>query len=153
MDEKFNWRSFFSPSMLTLILVLIMSAGQSILINKALAITDFWTFNFWGYVFSLFGLVPILWWQKSQLRLPFKSILTLAGTASLYMVGILLENHSISLNPTGTAAILALPGGMLIAIILSKFNPELLEKHSWKVYALRLLSAAVMTVAVWQIVR
>jgi ABC-type phosphate transport system permease subunit len=46
-----------------------------------------------------------------------------------------------------TMAILALPMGMVSAIVLSYFAPKLLEKHPTKVYAVRLASAAVMFAA------
>jgi hypothetical protein len=152
MDESFSWRSFFNPVMAVFGVVLLLSTIQFVAINRGMAVTDFWTFNFWSYVFSLVGLLPLLWWQKKSLPLPLKEVGVISAVASTALVGVLLESLAVAANPTGSTAIFSLPGSMILAMILSIFKPGLIESHPVKVYALRLVSAAVMGVAVWQLV-
>ncbi len=153
MDEKFNWRSFFSPVMAVFGLVLVMSTSQYMAISKGLAITDLWTFTFWNFVFSLVGLIPILIYQRKNIKLPLKTTGILAVITTTFLTGVILESQAVSMNPTGTTAVLSLPGSMLLAMVVAKIKPDLIENHTWKVYAVRLASVAVMTLAVWQIVR
>lgn len=152
MDENFNWRSFFTPVMGVFMIVLLLSTTQYMAIERAMAVTDFWTFNFWGFIFSMVGLIPFLIWQKKNIKLPMKTIGISGLVTTTMLAGVLLESKAVAINPTGSSAIFALPGSMMLAMVVGLIKPGLIEDHSWKVYAVRLVSVAVMTVAVWQLV-
>ena len=63
------------------------------------------------------------------------------------VVGILASNKAFASNIGVSAAIISLPISMIIAFLFSVFAPQLLEKHTLKVYFVRFAAATVMILA------
>jgi hypothetical protein len=63
------------------------------------------------------------------------------------LIGILTSNKSYTDNVTISSAIISLPMSMIMAFLFSIFAPNLLEKHTLKVYAIRFTAAAIMIIS------
>lgn len=69
---------------------------------------------------------------------------SLAVSSVLMTAGLLFSIRAFAENISISTAIISVPLSMLLTVGLAYFRPELLEKHTAKVYAVRLVSAVVM---------
>ena len=69
----------------------------------------------------------------------------LAGLISVFAD--LAVNKAYSANVTLSNVIMGIPFSMIIAFVFSIYAPQLLEKHTLRVYAIRFAAAAVMIIA------
>jgi uncharacterized membrane protein len=146
MDEKFSFKSFFSKDIAWGLVFMLVSAIQSIFINRAIAQTDYWTATLWIQVlavpFSFFLLFPKF---KNEIKkTKFSGYYTTILLALLGCFGDLAAYKAFSENVGISSIIISLPLSMVLVIILSIWKPKLLEKHSAKVYAVRLAATAIM---------
>ena len=65
----------------------------------------------------------------------------------LFIIGWAFEVLALRQNISISMTIISLPVSMLFAILFSVFAPKLLEKHTMKVYAIRLIAAGIMVAA------
>lgn len=70
----------------------------------------------------------------------------------LGFLGGLSANKAYQENVTISTAIISLPGSMILAFVLSRIKPKLLEHHTLKVYTIRFLAAAVMFYSALQLI-
>lgn len=148
MDERFSVKSFFSWPMLIIMGDMLGLALMGIYIKKAVAANDFWTVTFFLALLSqilFLGTIPMFkqdWKNLSWRQIPPIIWMTIAG-----FVATLAANKAYSLNVGISVTIISLPLSMVIAFILSWFVPELLEKHSNRVYLIRFSAAVIMLAA------
>ena len=148
LDEKFNWRSFFKKPIAIGITEMLLLSLMSVFVKKTVADIGYWSTAFWialiGEVFTFFTL-PLFIKDLKSTR-PIKYI----GTFLIALVstfGTLASIKATSVNVSISTVIISLPMSMILVFIISRFKPELLEKHSLKIYAIRFISAAIMIIA------
>jgi drug/metabolite transporter (DMT)-like permease len=148
VDEKFSIKSFFKWGVFIALLGVSSSALMAMFIKRAVAEAGYWDTTLWMAVLGQIWLLPtILLFKKDIAQSMPKQYLIIAATAVAGVFGTLAMNKAYSINVSISSAIISLPFSLVMAILFSVFAPQLLEKHTFKVYAVRVVSAAVMIVA------
>ncbi len=80
-------------------------------------------------------------------RTPIKEYTGILLISVLGVIGTLAASAAVAQNVSISTAIISLPVSMVLVFILSFLKPDLLEKHTLKVYAVRFFAAVVMFVA------
>ncbi len=146
MDEKFSLKSFFSKNIALGLLFMLVLSIQSIFINLAIEQNNYWTAILWmsllAILFSFLFLYPKF---KNDLKATqIKDYLGVGLLALIGGIGDLAAFKAFSGNVGISSVIISLPIGMILVFVFSKWKPELLEKHTLKVYLIRFAAAAVM---------
>ncbi len=147
-EENFSFKSFFNKNIFYTLLMMVVIALEAIFTNKSVNELGFWTASLW--IALIAQTLLLLTWQK--FGKDFKKIgskefgATLLGAAT-GVIGVLASNKAFSENVGISAAIISLPISMIIAFLFSVFAPQLLEKHTFKVYLVRFSAAAIMIIA------
>ncbi|MEI8130147.1 MAG: hypothetical protein WCG55_01430 [bacterium] len=148
MDEKFSLRSFFNWKITRALFGMACLLALSLLTKKAIAVAGFWNSTLWiallGQVWLL-ATIPLFkkeWQSTSKKQLGAIALVSAAG-----VVGTISAMAAYSKNVSIATAIISLPLSMIAAIGLSFIAPDLLEKHTAKVYAVRIISATIMIIA------
>jgi len=148
VDERFSLKSFFNKGVLFAMLLMIVLPLQATFIKRAVGETDFWTTTLWMMFLSQVLLMLTIPMFKKELRkINVKQYGATIATAVAGLAATLAANKAFSENISITSAILSVPLSMIFVALFSIFKPELLEKHTFKIYAVRFISAAVMIVA------
>lgn len=146
MDEKFSLKSFFTKNVGVGLLFMLALSIQSTLINRAIDQTDYWTATLWIGILSI-ALGFIFFYPKFKHELKKTKLKNYLGVMMLSVVGGLGDLAAFKAfegNVGISSVIISLPISMLMAVMFSVFKSELLEKHTFKVYAVRFLAAGVM---------
>lgn len=147
-DERFKLTAFFQKKTMLGMLAVFVSAIFGFSIKTSVAQNGFWETSLWMPIIALIFLIGTIPFFYKEVRItPMKSYTgpVLAGLFSA--IGDLTANMAYSENVTISSAIISLPLSMVIAFLFSVFAPQLLEKHTLKVYAIRFGSAAIMILA------
>jgi drug/metabolite transporter (DMT)-like permease len=148
IDERFSMKSFFSMGVLVALLDMVALVLWAACIKQSVPINGFWTTTLWiailGQAWLLF---TIPFFIKDLAKTKLKQYIPIFVTALAGGAGTILANAANAKNISIASTIISLPVSMIIAILFSVIAPELLEKHTHKVYAVRLTAAAVMTIA------
>lgn len=145
LDEKFSFRSFFKRSVLYGILMSFFLALSSIYINKSVAQAGYWETNLFSPLITqvlMFTTIPLFYKEIKLVRI--KQTTGVVAMALFIAIGNIFANRAYAANVGISTAIIALPISMFIVFLSSIFSPELLEKHTLKVYAVRFLAAFIM---------
>lgn len=147
-DEKFSLRSFFQRSVALAVIGMVTLSLMAIYIKKAMAQNGYWEVTLWsGVVCQIFLLVTVPFFTFDLVRISSTQIKVMIILALADITGLLASNKAYADNVSISTAIISLPFSMIMAIFLSFLAPALLEKHSIKVYAIRLGAALVMFLA------
>lgn len=145
MDERMSIRSFFRKPIAFALMTIAISSLYAASLKYAAAQNGYWSTVLWLNILTqVFLCVTIPLFLKDIKHMKAAHYVhvslsaVLGGLGGITVIPALLGNLGI------TSAILALPIGMVTAILLSLIAPHLLEKHPWKVYAVRLVAAGVM---------
>ncbi|MBU1327325.1 EamA family transporter [Patescibacteria group bacterium] len=154
LDERFNWRTFFSKNIALAIISIVISAILAAAF-KYVQITDgYWEVSLWSAVLSQFFLlftVPLFWRDIKKLKpQKYSGVIVTAVFSTIAWLATIKAN---AVNVSITTAIISLPLPMVFAFIFSLVAPELLEKHPLKVYAVRFGVTAVMVWAAVELSR
>lgn len=148
LDEKMSVRSFFRKPIAFALIMIALSAVYNALVKNAAALNSYWTTVFWYNLFNqifLLSTIPFFWRELPKIKFhDYTHIIlsaVLAGIGGLTIITAMTGNLGI------TMAILTLPLTLVAAMVLSHFAPHLLEFHTKKVYAIRLVAAIVMFAA------
>jgi len=144
-DEHFSLKSLFRPAMIKAWTAIIMSAFFSLAVKNASIHNTFWDISFWSNLITL--LVTVVSWplfSKSIQTTDVRKYSGIAYSTIFSTAGLLTSFKALEGNIGISVAIITLPVSMILAIILSVIAPKLLEKHSWKVYTIRIIAATVM---------
>ena len=119
---------------------------QSLFVNRAIDQTSYWTATLWmsllAVAFSFIFLYPKF---KNDLRTTKpKEYLGVATLALVGSIGDLAAYKAFEGNVGLSSVIISLPISMVLAFILSLVKPNLMEKHTLKVYLVRFAAAGVM---------
>ena len=147
-DEQFTLKSFFNRKISFALLSMVFLVALAVFIKKAVAATNFWDTSFWVALLGQIWMCATIPLFKNDLpRVTAKQYGTIVIIALMGVVGTLAANAAYSKNVSIAATIISLPLSMIGAFLASRFAPDLLEKHTLKVYATRFIAAAVMIVA------
>lgn len=146
MDEKFSLKSFFTKGVLIALVYMFVYSVQSILVNRSIHQTDYWTATLWvGILASVFAFVFLYPKFRDEVKKTkprdYLGVLVISLFGGL---GDLAAFKAFERNVGVSSVIISLPLSMVLAFGFSVFKPDLLEKHTLKVYAVRFGAAAVM---------
>lgn len=148
IDEKLKLSSFFKPAIALMMLAMFALALNGYFINIAALQNSFWEIALWQSLFSqLLLLFTIPLFIKDIPKTKFTQLAILFAIAFIQVFYELAANKSFSTNLAITSIIISLPVSMIIAFLFSTFAPKLLEKHTNKVYLIRIIAAGVMIFA------
>lgn len=144
-EENFNPKKFFNKYIWLLILATFILALGGFFTNRSVNINGLWTTSFGVIILGMIMLLPTIFlFKKDFFGLEIKGLGGIFLTAVISTIGSVSANYAMGKNMSITSTIIAIPLALLIAPLFSIFKPELLEKHSLKVYAVRFLAAGVM---------
>ena len=148
IDERFSLKSFFSKGVTLAILGVASSSLMAIFIKRSVDLEGYWTATLWIGIIAQIWLLPTFYlFKKDVLVSTLKQYGVTIATAVLGVIGTLTSIKAYAMNVSLSSAIIAIPFSFFIAVAFSRFAPQLLEKHSWKVYTVRFVSATVMFIA------
>lgn len=152
MDEKFNIKSFFKRSIAIGILTTFFLAVENAFIKQALVSDSLWTTNLWIAILNFVLLVPTIPLFKKELKtLDVEHVLPVGAMGLFGTITTFAANMAYKTNLGISSLIMNLPFSMIFAFMFSIFAPQLLEKHTPKIYAIRFVSTAVMIWAAMQL--
>lgn len=147
-DERFSIKTFFDKRIFYSLLMMVIIALEAIYTNKSINELGFWTASLWITIIAQ-GILLFTWpkFGKDFKKIGSKEFSATLLAASLGVVAVLASNKAFAENIGISAAIISLPISMIIAFSFSVFAPQLLEKHTVKVYVVRFTAAVVMILA------
>ena len=121
-------------------------------IKKSIAENGYWEVTLWMAILSqIFLLFTIPLFKKEVRKLNVKHVWSVFAMSLALAVGVMMENRAYQENVVITNIVTALPFSVIMAFLFSIFAPNLLEKHTLKVYAIRFSAAAIMIAAALKI--
>lgn len=153
MDEKFSIHSFFNKNIGLGVFFMFVLSVQSILVNRAIDQTEYWTATLWMGILAIFASLIILYpkIKNDLLQAKPKDYLGTVILAVIGSVGDLAAYKAFSGNVSVSPVVISLPLSMILAFIVSIWKPTLLENHSYKVYIIRFSAASIMIWAALQL--
>lgn len=148
IDEKFSLKSFMKQHIFLAILCTLSYTMMGVFSKSAISANGYWNFTLWMPIISqlfLFPTIPLF--IKDIPKIKIKQMLVVFLMSLSLAVGILTESRAYKDNVVITNIITALPFSMIMAFLFSIFAPKLLEKHTFKVYAIRFAAASVMIIS------
>lgn len=154
LDEKFNLKSFFKRTIAIGLLTTLFLAVLNAFAKVALIDNSLWTANLWISVINFFMLLPTIPLFKNELRKLKPSHILPIGAMGVFgtVIGFA-ANMAYKTNLSVSSLIMNMPFSLVFAFLFSVFAPKLLEKHTFKIYAIRFVSTAVMIYAGIQLTR
>lgn len=148
LDEKFSIKSVLNRNILLAFAWILSSVWFNSMIKYASLTNGFWEVSLWPAVIAVIIYLPTLpLFYKELIRTKPVHHVGIMITTMLYTAGLLFSIKAFGENIGISIAIISLPLAMLMTMVIAKFAPHILEKHTGKVYAIRLVAAAVMFVA------
>ena len=146
MDEKFSLKSFFTKNIGLGFVLTIVLAVQNIFVNKAIANNDYWTEILWMGIFaSSFSFIFLFpKFKKDVFSSKLSDYFGVIALSFFGTFGDMAAYKAFSGNVGTSSIIISLPISMIFVFLLSFLKPDLLEKHSIKVYLIRFISAGIM---------
>lgn len=152
IDEQLTLKAFFKFGVLVMLLFLLALAFMGLYTNLAIAESGYWNTTLWSMVFAqIMFMVTLPLFYRDLVRTCIKKYSGLLAMSLFSAGGTLAANQAYSANIGITSTIMSLPFSMIFTIIISAINPTLMEHHTAKVYAIRVVAAAVMLVAALQL--
>ncbi len=145
LDEKFSIKSVLNKNILLAFAWILSSVWFNSMIKYASITNGFWEVSLWPAVIAVLLYIPTvpLFYAQMRKTKPAQHV-GIAITTVLYTAGLLFSIKAFGENVGISIAIISLPLAMLMTMALAKLAPHMLEKHTGKVYAIRLIAAAVM---------
>jgi drug/metabolite transporter (DMT)-like permease len=148
VEEKFTLRSFFKFPILIAILCTLSYTLMGVFTKGAIAENGYWEVTLWSPILSqIMLLVTIPKFKKEIGKINLKQACAVFTMSLALALGVMMENRAYKENVVITNIITALPFSLVMAFLFSIFAPKLLEKHTFKVYAIRFTAAAIMIVS------
>ena len=145
IDEKMKLSSFFKPGIGIALLGMMSLALNSVFIKLAMVKNDLPTVTLWIMIVNMVVILPtFLFFKKDLKSLKASQIYPVLVLCIFQVIYNFTANIAYGVNIGITSIIISLPLSMVVIFVLSIFKPNLLEKHTLKVYAIRFASAAIM---------
>ena len=152
IDERFSIRSFFTPGVGILLLSVFALVFMGVFIKISVLEIGFWNTTFWmALLGQMWLLLTTPFFKAKHRELTGKQFGVVFLIAAIGTVATIAANAAYAINVSIASTIISVPLSMFMAVLLAYFSPRLLEKHTAKVYAIRLFSAAIMFVAALQL--
>ncbi|OIP96990.1 hypothetical protein AUK40_04160 [Candidatus Wirthbacteria bacterium CG2_30_54_11] len=145
VDERFSIRSFLQPSIFYGFCFTFFLALSINYINRGIVTEGYWETTLYSTVFSQICLcftAPLF--LRDITKVNRFQMAGVTGMALCLAIGNIFANRAFAVNVSVSSAITSLPISMFIVFALSRIRPELLEKHTLKVYVVRFAAAFVM---------
>lgn len=153
MDEKFSIKAFLSKNIGLGIFFMFVLSIQSILINRAIDQTNYWSAMLWmsilAPIFSFLLLFPKF--KNDLLSTKPNQYIGVLILSIIGGIGDLSAYKAFEGNVGLASVIISLPVSMVLAFVLSLWKPDIMEKHPIKVYFVRFTAASVMIWAALQL--
>jgi drug/metabolite transporter (DMT)-like permease len=148
IDEHLKIKAFFRKQSMLGMFAVFVSAISAFTIKTSIAQNGFWTTSLWmALIAIMLSLATIPLFYKDLLKTPIRSHSGAVIVGLLSAFGDLAANKAFGINVTISSAIISIPFSMIIAFLFSTFAPSLLEKHTYRIYAIRFAAAGVMILA------
>lgn len=148
IDERMSMRKIFNKKLGIALIWILSSVWFNSSIKYASEFNGFWEVSLWSSVITLLLYIPMIpMFYRDAVKTPITRYSGVVMTTILYTAGLLFSVKALSENVGISMAIISLPLTLVMTIVLSRFKPKLLEKHSARVYTIRFVSAAVMFAA------
>lgn len=147
-DKAWTAKSFFNKGVFIALGMMLSLAFKGVFVNKAVATQGFWTASLWINVVTVmvFGLfIPRFY--KDLFITPLKQYSGVLLMSVTNFIGNLTANAAYAGHVGVSSVIISLPFSMFMAFLFSIFKPDLLEKHSIKIYIVRFSAATIMIIA------
>ncbi len=148
LDEKFSIKSVLNKNILLAFAWIVSSVWFNSMIKYASQTNGFWEVSLWPAIIAVVLFLPTisLFYKDMYKSKPVQHV-GIALTTILYTAGLLFSIKAFGENIGISIAIISLPLAMIMTMALAKFAPHILEKHTGKVYVIRLVAASVMFAA------
>ncbi|OGE79829.1 MAG: hypothetical protein A2660_03285 [Candidatus Doudnabacteria bacterium RIFCSPHIGHO2_01_FULL_45_18] len=147
-DENLKFRTFLSKPMMFVFFLMSVLAISNLFMNRALQHNDFWLVTFWIQFFTTLMLLPTIALFKNEIRtVGLKQIGVVMLITIITTLAMLTQVKAFTSEIGIPNVIISIPLSMILAMVISFFAPQLLEKNSYKIYALRFIAAVVMFAA------
>lgn len=136
-EEEINLRNALrKPPFWYMVIAQVFFALSNIVSGLALRWTDAPNLIFWTSIFSGLLILPSFLFKSDEIRAGIKGAPTMFASSVVVFPAVLALFRAFEINVTVPAVLLAAgtPLTFLVTVSLSKIKPELLEKHSAKVY-------------------
>jgi len=148
VDERMNIRMFANKRVVFALFAVATSAWFNSYIKVASMHNGYWEIMLWSNVLAvLMTLVTLPLFYRDLRSVRWSKYYGLVASTGFFTAGFLAEVKALAENVSISMAIISLPVSMILVIALSLTWPRLLEKHTAKIYAIRLTAAAVMFAA------
>lgn len=146
MEEKFSLKSFLNKKIFLVIFLMFFASVLTIFFNRTINQNGYWTATLWMVVMSIIFsfLLNFFMFYKDLKTTKLSDYGWIPILAIVGGIGDLASYKALQKNVGVSSIILCLPFAMVMSIILAHIKPDLMEKHSVKVYAIRLMAASVM---------
>lgn len=147
-NENWKLKSFVNFGIGLAMLDMVSLALMGVFIKKTVAQIGYWNATIWIVILvQLMLVLTVPLFVKEVKKINAKSLGFLGTFALLGTLANLAVNKAYAENVSITAAIVSVPLSMVMAFLFSIFAPQLLEKHTNKVYLIRFVAAAIMFIA------
>lgn len=144
VDENFSVKKSMHDLWIGITCMFFLSVSSAT-IKIASVNGSYWNNVFWiNFFTSIFLLLTIPKFIKDIKSTPIHKYIGALGYSLAGGIGRLLMFFGLASNVTVTTAVTSLPISMLMTIPLAYTFPQLLEKHTTKIYIIRLILAAIM---------
>ncbi len=148
LDERWSLKTFLSRGVSLAMLLMVWLSLMAVFINRAVIEVGFWpTTLFMLLIGQAFLLLTLPKFIRSLKIITAPNFLFVGLMGLVSFVATLSVNRAYGVNVGLSTVVISLPISMILAFVLSRVRPELLEKHSLGVYAVRFAAAAVMIVS------
>ncbi len=145
LDERFRIKSFFTRKIGIALFGMLLLAIYGVTVKKVLVHNGIWEATLAINAATLLFLFPTIpLFVKDLHSITQRNIVPVLFMALAGILGDIAVNFAYKTNVSITTIILAIPISMILTVFLSFFWPKLLEKHTVKIYAIRLFAAAIM---------
>lgn len=148
IEERIHWKTFVNRRIALVILFVVTSVWFNSYVKYALQLNGYWEVLVWPNIIGVLMMLPSTpLFYRDLAKTRWNRYSGLVVSTMLFLAGWGFEVYALRENISITMTIISLPISMLFAIGFSVVAPKLLEKHTTKVYAIRLVSAAIMVLA------
>jgi len=148
IDERMHVKSFFQKPVAIALLGMVFTSLGGITTNRALMQDSYWTVSLWSPIFTVLFLCTLLpLFSKDAKKLSLKQLLIMLCIGFIDTIATFAATKAYAQNVGISSVIISLPISMFIAVVLSFFAPQLLEKHTVRVYVVRFVAAGAMIAA------
>lgn len=145
LDEKLNPKAFFRPQIGVMMLFLLVLSLFGVFTNMSIEQNGFWETTWWSLLLAQVIILPTVpLFGRELATAGKKTYISLAAMAVATAGAAVASNAAYAGNVGIASTILSLPFSMIMTMIISVFRPGLLEKHTARVYLIRIAAAAVM---------